>query len=412
MKNLEEKKLLVKMARMLGEPVDPELLESIKREEQLTEALFGKKNEEPVLVEVVPEPVEEIVVEAIIEPLPAQEEKPAETGVQRLNVPDPEEKNKVAQTAKYLDKLQKMPPSQFKDAEMEAIRKTVAELLNRVNTLSFGGGGTGVVRIWDTDDLDRGSAADGLFVKYDGVNHMFTFDTAGNGAQGPTGPTGPSGPQGPAGSNGAQGPTGNVGAQGPQGPQGPAGSNGAQGPTGNVGAQGPQGPQGPAGSNGAQGPQGVTGAQGPQGPSGASVTGAQGPQGPSGPSGAQGPSGPANTTTGSWTLSPGTNTVSLTVPPNGTYSIWVRGNIPSGIVSYTATVVVTNTNVPVLGSSYGWYYVDGNNLVLTAIPTQIIGTVNGISTATVSTTTANVFTFGITNNSGTSQVVNWGYTTL
>jgi len=33
-------------------------------------------------------------------------------------------------------------------------------------------------------------------------------------------------------------------------------------------------------------------------------------------------------------------------------------------------------------------------------------------TATVSTTTANVFTFGITNNSGTSQVVNWGYTTL
>ena len=84
MKNLEEKKLLVKMARMLGEPVDPELLESIKREEQLTEALFGKKNEEPVLVEVVPEPVEEIVVEAIIEPLPSQEEKPAETGVQRL----------------------------------------------------------------------------------------------------------------------------------------------------------------------------------------------------------------------------------------------------------------------------------------------------------------------------------------
>jgi len=117
-------------------------------------------------------------------------------------------------------------------------------------------------------------------------------------------------------------------------------------------------------------------------------------------------------TTGSWTLTPGVNTVSLTVPINGTYSIWVRGNIPSGIVSYTATVVVTNTNVPVLGSSYGWYYVDGNNLVLTAIPTQIIGTVNGISTATVSTTTANVFTFGITNNSGANAVVNWGYTKL
>jgi hypothetical protein len=75
-------------------------------------------------------------------------------------------------------------------------------------------------------------------------------------------------------------------------------------------------------------------------------------------------------------------------------------------------VVVTNTNVPVVGSSYGWYYAAGNALVLTSIPTQIVGTVNNISSATVSTTTANVFTFGITNNSLTSQVVSYGYTTL
>jgi hypothetical protein len=73
---------------------------------------------------------------------------------------------------------------------------------------------------------------------------------------------------------------------------------------------------------------------------------------------------------------------------------------------------VANNNVPVLGSSYGWYYVDGNQLVLTAIPNQIVGTVNNISTATVATTTSNVFTFGITNNSGSSQVVYWGYITL
>lgn len=117
-------------------------------------------------------------------------------------------------------------------------------------------------------------------------------------------------------------------------------------------------------------------------------------------------------TTGSWTLAAGANTVSLTVPINGTYSIWVNGNIPNGIVTYTATVVVTNTNVPVVGSSYGWYYADGNALVLTVIPTHIVGTANNISTYTVATTTANVFTFGITNNSGSDQVVNWGYTKL
>ena len=117
-------------------------------------------------------------------------------------------------------------------------------------------------------------------------------------------------------------------------------------------------------------------------------------------------------TTGNWTLAPGVNTVSLTVPLNGTYSIWVNGNIPNGIITYTATAVVTNNNVPVLGSSYGWYYAAGNALVLTSIPTQFVGTVNNISNAVVATTTANVFTFGITNNSGANAVVNWGYTKL
>jgi hypothetical protein len=120
----------------------------------------------------------------------------------------------------------------------------------------------------------------------------------------------------------------------------------------------------------------------------------------------------ATSTTGNWTLTPGVNTVNLSVPINGTYSIWVRGNIPNGIVTYTATAVVTNNNVPVLGSSYGWYYEAGNALVLTSIPTQFVGTVNNISNAVVVTTTANVFTFGITNNSGNTAVVNYGYTKL
>ena len=75
-------------------------------------------------------------------------------------------------------------------------------------------------------------------------------------------------------------------------------------------------------------------------------------------------------------------------------------------------MVVTNTNVPVVGSSYGWYYASGGALVLTAIPTQVVGTNNNISSDVVVTTTANVFTFGITNNSGASQIVNWGYIKL
>jgi hypothetical protein len=218
MKSLEEKKLLVKMARMLGQPVDQALVESIEREEKLAAAFFKEQKEVTP-----PAPPIPILKEDLPEPILAQEEaeKPAETGVDQLSIPDSEE-GKVQKVADYLNSVTKMPPSKFRDAELEAIRKTVAELLNKVNTLSFGGGGTGIVRIWDADDLDRAAAEDGLFVKYDGINKMFTFDVGGGGGgrgpQGPTGPTGPQGPQGPSGANGTNGP------QGPTGPQGPAGA--------------------------------------------------------------------------------------------------------------------------------------------------------------------------------------------
>jgi hypothetical protein len=116
---------------------------------------------------------------------------------------------------------------------------------------------------------------------------------------------------------------------------------------------------------------------------------------------------------GSWTLASGNNTVNISVPLNGTYALWVNGNIPNGIITYTATAVVTNTNVPVLGEQYGWFYEAGNALVLTSIPNQFVGTQGAISNASpYSGNTANVFTFGITNNSGNTAVVNYGYTKL
>jgi hypothetical protein len=119
-----------------------------------------------------------------------------------------------------------------------------------------------------------------------------------------------------------------------------------------------------------------------------------------------------NKTSGSWTLAPGANTVSITVAPGNNYQMWVNGNIPNGIVEWNATVNVSNTNVPAIGSQYGWYYAAGNALVLTSMPAQIVGTAGVISTATVATTSSNVFRFGITNNSTSTQVINWGYTTL
>lgn len=141
------------------------------------------------------------------------------------------------------------------------------------------------------------------------------------------------------------------------------------------------------------------------------------PTGNTGPTGAAstvtGPTGPTNRTTGSWTVPTGTTTQSFTVPGNGSYSLWVIGNIPDGIIAYTATVVVTNANVPVIGTSYAWNYTgDGTPLSFTTIPNQIIGTNNTIISSMVITTTANRFDFGISNASGSSRVVDYGYTTL
>jgi hypothetical protein len=112
---------------------------------------------------------------------------------------------------------------------------------------------------------------------------------------------------------------------------------------------------------------------------------------------------------GSWTLSAGTNTVSFTVTAGQSYVMWVNGNIPNGIVNWNATVTLSNSNVPVIGVQYGWYYLAGNALVLTSIPSQIVGTAGTISTSAPAVSNSNTFTFGITNNSGASQVVYYGY---
>lgn len=118
--------------------------------------------------------------------------------------------------------------------------------------------------------------------------------------------------------------------------------------------------------------------------------------------------------TGSWALAPGANNVNFSLPGGGTYAMWVYGNIPNGIVMWNATVTTANTNVPVIGTQYGWYYSLGNALVLNSIPDQIVGTNNTVVTNPNGyiPNTSNIFRFGITNNSGTNQTINWGYTRL
>jgi hypothetical protein len=117
---------------------------------------------------------------------------------------------------------------------------------------------------------------------------------------------------------------------------------------------------------------------------------------------------------GSWTVATGTATYSFTVPSDGTYVMWVKGNIPNGIITWNATASVSNTNVPAIGSQYAWNYTGGGSpILLTAIPDQIKGTEGGISTDNSYVgTTSNRFDFTIANTSGASQTIYYGYTKI
>ena len=200
------------MARMFGQEVDQALVESIEREEKLAVALFSESKKEPEItgyktgttfLNRIPILKEDLITEA-------EEPKPAETNLQ------PPEEYKVQQVANYLDTVSKAkkPPlvTALQDNEFEALRKTVHDLLQKVNTLSWGGGGTGAVRINDQDDFDRTSYGEGRYLKWS--DGMFRLDEI-NPYEGAAGPQGPQGPQGA---------TGATGPQGPSGPSGPASS--------------------------------------------------------------------------------------------------------------------------------------------------------------------------------------------
>ena len=119
----------------------------------------------------------------------------------------------------------------------------------------------------------------------------------------------------------------------------------------------------------------------------------------------------ATKVTGNWTLVPGDNNVSFSVPPGATYSMWVNGNIPNGIALWNATVTTANTNVPVLGSQYAWHYTAGNALLFISIPDQIYGVSGSINDTPQGypPNTSHIFKFVIRNNTSSNYVINWGY---
>jgi hypothetical protein len=121
-----------------------------------------------------------------------------------------------------------------------------------------------------------------------------------------------------------------------------------------------------------------------------------------------------NKVVGEWAVQTGTSTYTFTLPSDGTYVMWVKGNIPNGIITWNATASVSNSNVPAIGTQYAWNYTGGGSPIsLTSIPDQIRGVAGTISTdATYLGTTSNRFDFGISNTSGSTQTIYYGYTKI
>lgn len=147
------------MARAFGQPVDQELLESIEREEQFNKILFKEETqpivEEPVIQVEKIEEKPQMIIEA--DPFPTLPSPKKFISVPTI---DP-----IKQTINVL-KVANTPNNIYRDKEMEGMRRSINEIMQRISTLSWGGGGTGAVRIFDQDDFDRNSVGNGKYMKW------------------------------------------------------------------------------------------------------------------------------------------------------------------------------------------------------------------------------------------------------
>ena len=173
--------MLVKFAKMLGQPIDPALLESIEKEEKLSKMMFGAVEPEvPSIIEKPIEIIEEPIVieEIIIEPEPIAEAiRPpspdvAQTGVDQIRGVDREDLinqtvNAISNT-KFTDKDNKEETlgSKLYQSELTGLKKQIANIMTRLGTLSMGGGGTGIVRLGAADDFDSSTYGEGRVLKW------------------------------------------------------------------------------------------------------------------------------------------------------------------------------------------------------------------------------------------------------
>lgn len=153
MKSLEEKKLLVKMMRLFGQSVDQELVESIKREEELAKVFFGEvKQPEIDVVADAPLPP---IVEIINTPVPILKTDSSPRFVNASNI-DVMQSYELDSKPEIIEKVAEPKVNVLQESilkELEILSKKFDILQKRVNNNIGSGGGGGVVRMSDLDNL-------------------------------------------------------------------------------------------------------------------------------------------------------------------------------------------------------------------------------------------------------------------
>jgi len=153
MKTLEEKELLVKWARMLGEAVDPELINSIEREKTAKENLknFQKKLEE-----------KKIDHKEVLEESQKENDVVKET---EISIEPP----------KQIEYIENVVESEIYNQKINELYARIQYIDKKLKSIVLGGGGSGETNLLNLDDFERGSVGEGKILRYSAFNYPKTF---------------------------------------------------------------------------------------------------------------------------------------------------------------------------------------------------------------------------------------------
>lgn len=151
--------MLARLSRNAGQP-DLALEESIRREEELAQKLFKEDLEQKIILDLKVEPTPNpkmIVQEAEV---PVDEESLVQKAVEAIHNAKPP-----------MGEIPKHPLPDLSKAELKGLHQKIEDINRRIGTLSFGGGGTGVVRFDALDDAGT------IYLRMDSKVYTFMQDT-------------------------------------------------------------------------------------------------------------------------------------------------------------------------------------------------------------------------------------------